>query len=195
MGRLNLGPSQGALAPKVIEHVTDAPTLKETSTPKYKEASARCEKTGGDPESVGKPEGTDELNGKFRLTLNRIEEKLGPIEEYRQCMKTAGVALATDEGGDGWGSLWVSLESQMPTPPRPGEEPSQQWSDYLQTEAKALNADEACRAEKYREGLALLKPLLDEFQTAHADELAATAAGWNDILDQAKAKGFTTATE
>jgi transposase InsO family protein len=71
-----------------------------------------------------------------------------------------------------------------------GEEPSEKWSRFLEYETEALDADEACRADKYREGLALLEPRLREFRRENANQLVASERAWGDLLQQAQAQGY-----
>jgi hypothetical protein len=120
--------------------------------------------------------------------LNPVDDELGSLEPYTECMGEAGVDL---EGLDaeGYTGLLMHLSS-MPDPPQPGEEPSAKWSRFLQYEAEALDADEACRADKYREGLALLEPRLREFRRENADQLLASEHAWEDLLQQAQAQGY-----
>ncbi|MFT3872306.1 MAG: hypothetical protein QM714_06605 [Nocardioides sp.] len=65
-----------------------------------------------------------------------------------------------------------------------------EWQEYLQFEGSAINADADCRAQKYAQGLALLAPLLDEFEQNHQSELTNAENGWTELLAAANRQGI-----
>ena len=158
--------------------------------PGYRDAQAECEKLSGDPDKVVKPPGTQELSGEYSAkVLNPVEDELGSLEPYTKCMGEAGVDLDGLDA-EGYSALYMHLSSSMPGPPLPGEEPSEKWSRFLEYEAEALDADEACRAEKYREGLAILEPRLREFRAENSERLLASERAWVELLQRARAQGY-----
>ncbi len=191
MGHLQEAPSRTERllteARKLEQNPDPNPDL---NKPGYRDALTECEKLSGDPDKVVKPAGTEELSGEYAKLTSPVEEELGSLESYTKCMGEAGVDL---EGLDaeGYSALSMHVISKMPNPPRPGEEPSEKWTRFLEYEAEALDADEACRAEKYHEGLALLEPRLREFRKEHADQLVASERAWGALLQQARAKGYS----
>jgi hypothetical protein len=165
-------------------------------TDEYQTAASACEKTT-DGEVVdlgnlpGVPEGYYELGPEFHKLVWAVDEKLGSIQPYVDCMREAGFEVPYEiDGAQGWQALHLWLRGQMPLPPLPREEPKPEWFAYLELEAQALDADAACRSAKYQEGLALLAPMLDEFEAAHAEEIALVDAGWQKTVQQAREKGF-----
>lgn len=137
----------------------------------------------------GVPEGADDLGVRFTALIEQVDAQLGSLDPYRECMSKAGFGLPAD-GAQGWQGLHLYLTGQMPLPPVPGEEASRAWSSYLELEAAALDSDERCRSTKYQEGLALLEPLLDEFVSVYAEEIARIEAGWERSVLAARTSGF-----
>jgi hypothetical protein len=165
-------------------------------TDAYQTAASACEKAaaGGVVDLghlAGVPEGYYELEPEFNKLISSVDEQLGSIRPYVDCMREAGFDLPYEiDGAQGSQAFYLWLRQQMPLPPLPGEEPKPEWSAYLDLEAAALDADAACRSAKYQEGLALLAPMLDDFETAHADEIARVDAGWQATVQQAREEGF-----
>jgi hypothetical protein len=165
-------------------------------TDEYQTAASACEKaTDGGVVALGHlagvPEGYYELDPEFDNLIRTVDEQLGSIQPYVDCMRKAGFVVPYElDGAQGSQAFYLWLRDQMPFPPLPREEPKPEWSAYLDFEAQALDADAACRSAKYQEGLALLAPMLDEFEAAHAEEIARVDAGWQETVQQAREKGF-----
>jgi len=165
-------------------------------TDAYQTAASACEKaTDGGVVDLGHlagvPEGYYELGPEFHKLIWTVDEQLGSIRPYVDCMREAGFDVPYElEGAQGSQAFYLWLRYQMPFPPLPREEPKPAWSSYLAFEAEALDADAACRSAKYQEGLALLAPMLDEFEATHAEEIARVDAGWQATVQKAGAEGF-----
>jgi hypothetical protein len=165
-------------------------------TDEYQAAASACEKaTDGGVVDLGHlagvPEGYYELEPEFNKLVSTVDEQLGSIQPYVDCMREAGFDVPYEvDGAQGSQALHVWLRGQMPRPPLAGEDPKPEWSAYLELEGQALDADAACRSAKYQEGLALLAPMLDDFEAAHGEEIALIDAGWQRTVQQAVEKGF-----
>lgn len=194
MGALGRKPSTMALATaestRAEYEAVDPESV--VATDGYQEAVAGCSTDepvvdlGNRP---GVPDGAEDLRVAFRDLVESVDAKLGPIDSYRKCMNEAGFDLPAG-GAQGWQGLYNYLTGKMPLAPLPGEKPDALWSQYLELESAALSADATCRTEKYQEGLALLAPLLDKFESAHADEIARVDASWQSTVREASEVGF-----
>jgi hypothetical protein len=190
MGHLQEAPSKTEVLLTEAHQLERSPQVNpDLNKPGYREALAECEKLSGDPDKVVVPEGTEELGAEFTRLKGAVEDELGSLEPYTKCMAEAGFDLGGMDA-EGWTALYMLLTSKMPDPPLSGQEPTEEWTRYLKMEAEALDADETCRAEKYREGLTVLGPRLRVFRQEHAEQLAASERAWADLLKRAEAQGY-----
>jgi hypothetical protein len=190
MGHLQEPPSRTEVSlARSRQYELDPERNPDVDKPGYHEALAECEKSAGDPDAVVIPPGTEELGSKWTELMASVEEELGSIEPYTECMATAGYDLAAVDA-DGQAALYMLLMSRLPNPPLPGEQPSSAWTEYLSYEAEALAADEKCRADRYRQGLAVLEPRLREFRQQHAQDLTASEQAWGNLLSRAERAGY-----
>lgn len=192
---LGQAPSNVALARRTVataDAEAEAAAASDMDSAAYRKAARTCvaiTPTVDPADLPGKPDGAEELTGTYTELIAGIDARLGPIEDYRQCLAAAGVELADGEE-QGHPALEATLTRLMPTPPAPGEEPSAEWQDYLDLEAEALAADSSCRREQYERGLALLAPELEEFESTHAAEIERVAAGWEELESTAANRGL-----
>jgi hypothetical protein len=160
----------------------------------YREASDRCV-AAVDPdvgEEAGESAAAQQLLVGYHRLIDDVDSLLGSIEPYARCMAEAGFdyrsVVIDDDGAQG---TFLYLSGGAPAAPLPGADPSAEWVAFLTHEQQVLDADEACRGDTYRRGLAMLAPQLAEFEQAHAQELKDLAAGWDRTLAVARANGFT----
>lgn len=183
LGRLNYKPSETALAQRSValaDEAAEAAARVDASDPEYMAAATECvaETPEVNTNSLpGPPAGAQELTGQFEQLMNEVEEELGPISAYQECMGGLGIDLSSAED-EGWQGLYETLTGEMPRPPDPGDEPSAAWTSYLTYETKAIAADTECRQGKYHQGLGLLSPKLDQFAEEHGDEIQRIAIDW-----------------
>jgi hypothetical protein len=194
MGSLGVKPSIAALGIAESSRAESDPPRSEEANEEYEAASDSCQSgsdvtVGGGP---GTPKGAAQLTTDFKKLVKAVDAQLGPIDDYRGCMEDAGIDYVEGADGDeGWQGLYQYLTSEMPQAPLAGEKPSKKWENYLVLENKALEADESCRGEKYRLGLSMLAPGIEEFASNRADQIDEVAAGWATTVEQALAEGFT----
>lgn len=198
MGELGRRPSVMALQNARSAHaeVSTIDPKSVESSEEYQRAVRRCR---DDDLAVidfnnkpGVPDGATDLVSEFKSVIFAIDEKLGPIQPYNECMLDAGFDLSAGPDGDGgWQGLYNYLVGTMPLPPMPGAEAAaDEWQVYLELESKAIAADTQCRESKYREGLEMLEPLLDEFASQHAEDLDRFAVEWPKAVAEARDAGF-----
>jgi hypothetical protein len=201
LGRLQNKPSATALAKRALAGAATSrpvppsdPVAPQRTRPDYEAAAEGCETAdqsvvlGSQP---GVPDGSQRLLAEFNTMVSEVEAGLGPIGSYRSCMLAAGVDYtASAEDTDGWQALYLYLTWKMPKAPAPGKQASAKWQEYLALEAAALDADESCRGDQYRRGLALLDPRLTAFAEKHAAELDQLAKGWQATVAEARAAGL-----
>lgn len=186
MGQLN-----EPLSPMALATATSSRSEFEGAQgPEYNAAAASCDEDADpvDPSQLShEPKGWLDLSSQYLGIVNEVDGKLGPISEYTTCMTAAGIDYRKNSGGAaGWMGLYISLQSTMPPAPAPGEEPTDEWNDYLRREADAMRADADCRRERYHQGLALLAPELDRFETEFGAEIEAMHEQWESVLEEAR---------
>jgi len=156
----------------------------------YDKAARNCGEDEPAP-VVTEPEGWLDLNTKYAIALNKVDEQLGPIDEYMDCMKRAGMDYQKLSGTStgGYQGLFLALQGMMPAAPVAGETASAEWTAYLEFEAKAMEADASCRAKKYHEGLLLLASELDALESHSGDAIDEISRQWQDVLDEGRRAG------
>lgn len=158
----------------------------------YLEASNRCVANVDLDlgERLGDPPGSQRLMGEYMDVIAEVDSRLGSIEPYANCMAEAGFdyrqAWPDEDGAQG---TIMYLSGKAPTAPVAGET-TPEWTAFVELETRVLDADERCRADTYRRGLAILAPMLDEFQASHEAELAELAEGWRHTVATAVELGF-----
>ncbi|MGL5824868.1 MAG: hypothetical protein ACRCYU_08635 [Nocardioides sp.] len=190
IGPLDLRQSDIALAN------TDAINLERNSgegpawvqTKEYRAADAACQSAEGDPTAFNPPTDVQELSSGFRKILSEVDQELGSIDDYHDCMRDRGHEV--NKEGDGATGLSNYLSARLPTPPLPGAEPSAEWLEYLTFEDGVLKADRACREDQHNEGMARLAPKVKKFTAEYADDLAKAADQWSSYLTRARVMGF-----
>jgi hypothetical protein len=198
MGALHRAPSTTALAGAATNRAAVGPPEPGTleASPEYDQAVTACLKTlpshstttyDADSRPYA-PDGSEELSAEFHRVLMAVEDELGPIEPYNDCMKEAGFELEDPAGG--FGSLWEMLSDRMGPVPVPGERPSDKWVEYLTFEGAALDADANCRSDAYRRSLLLLSDRLEDFEKEHGSELATMREQWRETLSRARDEGM-----
>ena len=191
MGALNRKPSDvyAANAEAAYDDTTGGLPEKH-QTPEFEAAKDACDGTnasGPDYEYFEVP-----AQAAYSSMLERVEKQLGSIDSYTECMKNAGVDYTVgSDGEEGWVGLYLYLTTGMPRPPLPGAAPSEEWTSYLKVEARALAADEECRADRYEEGLHLLEPLLEGFRERNSADLQKSRWHWQAFVTEAEAIGWT----
>ena len=198
MGGLHRAPSTTALAGAATNRAAVGPPEPGTleASPEYDQAVTVCLENlpghGTTTYDAGRrpyaPARSDELASELHRVLMAVEDELGPIEPYNQCMQQAGFALPDQTGGVS--ALWEMLSDRLGPVPVPGEEPGHKWVEYLEFEDDALDADASCRSEVYRRGLLLLSSRLDDFEKEHGGELSATRQQWQETLSRARNNGM-----
>lgn len=161
----------------------------------YQEAVESCQSEDNPVVDLGNqpgvPDGSADLTAEFNKMIWSVDDELGPIDPYEECLAAAGIRYQdVADGAGGWQGLYNYLVGKLPEPPLSDEEPSAEWNSYLRLEAHALEADRDCRAEKYREGLAMLSPMLNDFAAKHAEELTRMAGQWDATVVTAKRQGL-----
>lgn len=190
IGPLNLRPSAALRnAAAAIPRAPGGEGPAWVNTDEYAQALTICERRMGDPSRFDAPAGAEELSAKFRVILVSVDKGLGPISDYAGCMREHGIDLAA-VGADGAAGLAMFLRSRMPAPPRPGEQESSLWTEYLDLEDRALSADMQCRQAKHDEAIARLAPQVDDFEEDFDHELDSIGAEWESYLDSARSIGF-----
>jgi len=158
----------------------------------YLEASDRCvadfDLDLGD--LPGDPPGSQQLRGEYTSLIAEVDSRLGSIEPYARCMAEAGFdyrpAWPDEDGAQG---TIMYLAGKAPTAAVAGET-TPEWTAFVELETRVLDADERCRADTYRRGLAILAPMLEEFRASHEAELAELAEGWRHTVATAVELGF-----
>ena len=121
-----------------------------------------------------------------------VDARTGPIQEYADCMADQGFDVTGGTAG-GFGALYIRLTSESPPVedrPLPGKSVSPVWTAYLAHEDRALDADEACRATEYYDGIAILAPRLEQFVRDHRADIDTLNADWAAIVKQADEDGL-----
>ena len=139
----------------------------------------------------------DSLSAAYTRLLTEVESQLGPIKEYADCMADQGVDVTGGTAG-GFSALYIRLTSQAPPVedrPLPDKSVSPAWTTYLAQENRALDADEACRAMKYHEGMAILAPRLEQFVNDHQSDIDTLNADWAAVVKQADEDGLRAYTD
>lgn len=157
----------------------------------YDEASRRCAQD--EPPLVNRePEGWLDLNTEYALIVNKVDGQLGPIDDYTDCMNRAGIDYLklNGVGTAGYAGLFLALQGAMPLAPVTGEKPSAEWTEYLEFESRAMEADASCRGEKYREGLILLASELDAFEASSGAAIEDMSRQWEGVLEEARRAGL-----
>lgn len=195
LGALRRGPSTAALAGAESNQSAEGPPDPGSmeATAAYQEAATACSQVGtptqiDDGSGPYEPANSNELSSEFYELLESVDEQLGSIEPYNDCMNEAGIKL--DNQRDGYMALWETLSNSLGAPPLPDQDTSEDWDEYLDFEDKALDADEECRADTYRQGLVLLAPLLSDFEMTHSQDLADLAEQWEQTAARAVAAGM-----
>lgn len=158
--------------------------------PAYDKAVRLCDKSDlDDPGAMSRePNGWPDLDAKYSALINEVDAELGPIAEYTQCMKKAGIDYVplNREDLQGFQGLYLALQVSMPDAPLPDEEPTKEWARYLEFEASAMSADAACRQDRHHKGLNLLAPQLDQFEADNHDAIEDLHAQWKTVLAEAE---------
>ena len=187
MGELNR-----ALSPQALAMAASSRSEFDGDRGEAYDGAARTCAQDEPPQVNREPEGWLELSTEYALALRRVEEQLGPIDGYTDCMNRAGIDYIelNGEGEAGYAGLLMALHGVMPSAPRPGKKPSAEWTDYLDFEARALEADTSCREEKYHEGLRLLAPELDALEASSGAEIEDMRRQWEGVLEEARRAGL-----
>ena len=116
MGSLNRPPSIHALATVEARRLEREPAPRKAG---YRDAAELCSKVNADTNVViggspGEPEGYLDVTEDFKDMVFTIDEQLGPIAAYTNCMKNEGIDYTLNsEQNEGWRGLYLSLS---PTP-------------------------------------------------------------------------------
>ncbi|MFT3872308.1 MAG: hypothetical protein QM714_06615 [Nocardioides sp.] len=125
MGRLDVRPSVMALANSEaahLEHEPPPPPDSREATEEFQNTMRSClqknQEVVVDDEALGKP-ATGELNAEFHMLIEDVDQSLGPIDPYNECMKQAGFDVTSRDDGDleGWNALYDLLSSRQPRAP------------------------------------------------------------------------------
>ena len=184
------------LAPAQIAVDTDHDGPFDDNSPQYLGARRECWReraplpTGLDVDQYGRPRVAEDAWSDFFVAQNDLMDDLTDRyrDQYADCMH--------DHGYPDVFLPYETLTNLMAEEPAPNDRPigdgpaTAEWSTFLEKEDAALAADTACRSDIYAEGMAAAGPILTDFVTTHADDLEASAASWQVVLEAAEQLGF-----
>lgn len=171
--------------------------------PRYQKAIDECvaetpQPSDSEADSASKPAQTPALVEAWRTTMHHARDDIGgDIAVYYQCMEDAAIPVLDDEGlpyGGEESSAKMAVEAAKAGPaPTSEQNPdtySQKWKSFLAEEQQVIVADVGCRKDVYDEGITRLGPVIAQFETDHADEIAKAGQGWARITKRAAELGY-----
>lgn len=142
-------------------------------------------------DAIREPVGVRSLREKWNDALAPIAERFGGEEAYLKCLDQQDIPALE---GEGWRAIDSTYTRALPQPldiPLADEEASPQWQHFLQLEQPLVDADWACRSAHYDEALALLQPIVADFEASHGAEIDALIQHWQNVEREAAALGWS----
>lgn len=171
--------------------------------PRYEQAIDEClaetpQPSDSDAHSVSAPAQTPALVEAWRTTMHHARDDIGgDIGVYYQCMEDASIPVLDNDGlpyGGEESSAKMASEAAKAGPvPTSAQDPatySDKWKHFLAEEEQIIDADVGCRKDVYDEGITRLGPVIAQFETDHADEIAKAGQGWEQITERAAELGY-----
>jgi hypothetical protein len=124
------------------------------------------------------------LISNFHATLNDVDAEVAKdAGSYQACMAGHGYSVAS------YSDLVAYLEDQLPVDtdiPSIGQAGGAAWDAWTSLESDAYAADATCRSTLYEEGMALLAPVLQQFEADNAQALVDEQNGWDSLVAEAR---------
>jgi hypothetical protein len=145
-----------------------------------------------DVEALRRPPSTEKLMATWVDALSSITKGFGSTQDYYRCMTKEHLSLLHGKpyGDVNFGTAIIEATPPPGKVPRPGEHPNPQWRRFVTLDTEIATADWNCRKGVYDEGIALMAPLLERFESAHKAEIRTSELGWRHVEQQAVSLGW-----
>jgi hypothetical protein len=135
------------------------------------------------------------LRAKWWGMLEELDARHGDVATYNRCMSEADLAtvpgdVRTPADADTILSTLVPSGDEIPVDPNL-EGASDGWQRLIAVENEIERIDWDCRREVYNEHLGALESAIVAFETEHQAQIAAAAAAWPRIVEEAEQLGYT----
>ncbi len=166
---------------------------------KYEQAIDACLASTDQPsesevDSAGQPNGAQELIEAWRSVMATAgTEHGGSLDTYYECIDEAKIPVL-EAAERPYEDIAQVMGREAAQAPAPGQDPatySEAWNEFLATEDQVLEADIACREDVYAHGIPAMGPVIADFESQNADEIARAHAGWDEIVAKAAGLGYT----
>lgn len=152
-------------------------------------AQTRCEESNQPSNPGGWPALANDLYGEFASSLQDAvdsDEVRGQIDNYPNCMDSLGYRVESREQLRSSFDRRYARLFQGTSDPRTSEE----WAETVSQEVLAAQADAECRRDMFAATMTKAAPLLDKFESDHAEDLDNLASLYAQLIENAHSVAY-----
>ena len=157
----------------------------------YGDAIRDCSSVGGTSGVRTARSTADALATDLRQILVEVNQDLNADKAYGSCMSDHGFDLDGEAGVAGLSALIAAKSPKIELiPPLDAGSESPEWVEFRSLHETGVAADLECRQDVHLVAMAMIEPLLDEFEEAHGSQLTAVDEGWAAVTAWSNNHGF-----